>query len=165
MPLYHFGGVIVNMSAAYTHTETTCWFGWLSGKTYGNKIVQSGWKKSQVCLQLLKVFHQLGLKGATSTPQVPNSSHEHLFLHCTLLSVHCSSSKNQHHLQTSSVASSSCCEPAFCSPKPLKSSQFTHPSRLFFREESALMDTSHKVALNPPTLKRRRIRGNQILYH
>lgn len=98
MPLHHFGGVILNTSAAYTHTETTCWFGWLSGKTNGNKTVQSGWKNSQVCLVLLlKSFSSAGSwrynSYAQTLPQVLNSSQENLFLHCSPLPVYYSSSK------------------------------------------------------------------------
>lgn len=142
MPLHHLGGVILNTSAVYTHTETTCWFGWLSGKTNGSKTMQSVWKNSQVCLVLLlKSFPSAGSwrcnSYAQTMPQVLNSSHENLFLHYSPLSVYCSSSKYQHHLQTSFVATWSLIPVTVSQPfgahKPLKSSQLTHPLRLFFR--------------------------------
>lgn len=124
MHLHHFGGVILNTPAAYTHTGTTCWFGWLSGKTNGNKTVQSRWKCSQLCLVLLlKSFPSPGFGSATPMPKLcPKYSTFHMKTYfCTIVHYLCIA----HQKSTSSAdifcsnlkPRSSHCEPAVCSPQ------------------------------------------------
>lgn len=163
MPLPQIGGVILKTCLQPTLTQKQH-VGLVHSQekqmeirlcSLGGRTAKSAW------FYCSRASHQLGLEGATPMPKLFTWK---LFalesIICVLLiikkptssaDIFCLKPRSSH------------CEPAFCSPQASQVIS-VYSSLKAFLQESALMDRVAKWPLMP-TLKRRWIRGNQILYH